>query len=156
LITILLLPTYLNLSVSVMVGLPALAFAMLSLLALTAWHQQRQPVWLTLSAIALSLSVLTKLFTGFLAPIFVVGILLDEIARASRPVRVWQVLKWPVIWAGVFSGVTVAAVLVLVGPGNLDQLIEPHLTAGQSNYFQALGGSYTLWTHLVKPGRCWC
>lgn len=150
LITILLLPTYLNLSVSVMVGLPALAFAMLSLLSLIAWHLQRQPVWLSLSAIALSLSVLTKLFTGFLAPVFVIGITLDEFAHASRPIRGWHILKMPVLWSGIFGGVTLLGVLALVGPVNLDQLIEPHLMAGQTGYFEAYGKSYTLWTHLAK------
>jgi hypothetical protein len=119
LITILLLPTYLNLSVSVMVGLPALAFAMLRCLP-DHLAPTTQLIWLTLSAIALSLSVLTKLFTGF------------------RPQSSWWGLCWTksprqpasACLAGVetacdlgwgFSGVTAAAVLVLVGPGNLDQ-----------------------------------
>ena len=62
---LILLPTYLGLSVSVMIGLPAIAFAVLSLLALTAWHQYRKYLWLILSALALCLSVFTKIFPAF-------------------------------------------------------------------------------------------
>ncbi|MEJ2302677.1 MAG: glycosyltransferase family 39 protein, partial [Anaerolineales bacterium] len=75
---ILLLPYYMTLSVSVMVGLPSLTFAMLSLLAVIAWHLHRKYIWLILSAVALAISVLIKLFTGFLAPIIIVGILLAD------------------------------------------------------------------------------
>ena len=62
---ILLLPFYTSLSVAVMVGLPSIAFAVLSLLFLEYWHQRGREGWLILSALALGLSVLTKLFTVF-------------------------------------------------------------------------------------------
>jgi len=65
-----LLPWYLMLSVAVMVGLPSLAFAMFSLLALVYWHLRRQTLFLILSGLILALSVHTKVFTGFLAPVF--------------------------------------------------------------------------------------
>ncbi len=72
------LPRYLFLSFAVMIGLPAISLAMVSLLFLAYWHYRRKWVWLVLSAIFLALSVLIKLFTGLLAPIFVAGLLLHE------------------------------------------------------------------------------
>jgi 4-amino-4-deoxy-L-arabinose transferase-like glycosyltransferase len=61
-----LLPFYNTLSVSVMQAVPVLTFAVLSLLALSAWHQRKQDRWLILSALALALSILTKLFIAYL------------------------------------------------------------------------------------------
>ena len=74
---VILVPRYLNLSVAVMIGLPSIALAAVSMLFLVMWHQRRNSVWLVLSGFALALSVLIKLFTGFVAPIFFIGILLS-------------------------------------------------------------------------------
>ncbi len=81
---IIMLPFYLQLSVSVMVGLPSLTFAVLSLLGVISWHQGRRWIWLVLSALAFSASVLIKLFTGFLIPIILVGLVLGEWTRSRN------------------------------------------------------------------------
>ena len=57
-----------------MIGVPSIALAAVSLLFVALWHQKRNNLWLVLSGFALALSVLIKLFTGLLAPIFLVGI----------------------------------------------------------------------------------
>ncbi|MGD8621486.1 MAG: glycosyltransferase family 39 protein, partial [Anaerolineales bacterium] len=76
---LLLLPYYLRLSVSIMIGLPAIAFALLSFFGIAQWHRKSSSIWLLLSAAALGLSIMTKLFTAFLAPIFFTGIVLSSL-----------------------------------------------------------------------------
>src|SRR5512138_1212849 len=67
------LPEYLRLSTSVMIGVPSIALAAISMVFVVFWHQKRNNVWLVLSGFALALSVLIKLFTGLLAPILLIG-----------------------------------------------------------------------------------
>jgi hypothetical protein len=126
---IVLLPYYMTLSVSVMVGLPSLTFAMLSLLAIIAWHLHRKYVWLILSAVALAISVLIKLFTGFLAPIIILGILMADFNRLPGKLYVHQRVLPAVFWGLVFSTLTIATTLLVVGPSNLPQLYRSHLIA---------------------------
>ena len=132
---LLLLPFYKTLSVSVMIGLPAIAFAGLSLLALTLWHQRHANVWLVLSAAALSLSILTKIFTGFLAPIFIVGILIDQKDRLGETVTWSKLLRPAIIWSLVFAAITIGLGLILVGPANIGQLLGTHLTARNAELY---------------------
>lgn len=135
-VVLFLLPKYMLLSVAVMVGLPSIAFASLSLLALGLWHTQRKTMWIILSATALGLSVLTKLFTGFLAPIFVVGLLIAEFAHGHEN-RNWRTILTPaILWGVVFTIITLSAGLALVGPSNIPQLLEPHITATHVADFQ--------------------
>jgi 4-amino-4-deoxy-L-arabinose transferase-like glycosyltransferase len=133
-ILVFLLPFYTSLSVSVMVGLPAIAFAVISLLTLVNWHRQRNSLWLILSAIALSLSVLTKLFAAFLAPIFILGLLLDEFTNPRQTSTLMR-LRPAVLWSVIFAAILLTAALVLIGPANLDQLISSHLSARLTEYY---------------------
>jgi 4-amino-4-deoxy-L-arabinose transferase-like glycosyltransferase len=135
-VVLFLLPKYMLLSAAVMVGLPSIVFATLSLLALGLWHMQRKPMWMLLSATALGLSVLTKLFTGFLAPIFVLGLLANGLYRSQKRKNWREILTPPVLWGVVFTVVTLGLGLALVGPGNIPQLLEPHITATQVADFQ--------------------
>lgn len=145
---IFLLPFYNRLSVSIMIGLPAIAFALLSLLALSYWHLRRDSIWLWLSALALSLSVSTKLFTGFLAPIFALGILLDERSRlgGSASWRAW--LRPALLWSMIFATLVFAAAMLFVGPANLSQLFTSHLEARQAQDFISLNESEPLSLHM--------
>ena len=145
---IFLLPTYMVLSVSVMVGLPAITFATLSLLTLALWHKHRNYLWIALSAIALGLSVLTKLFTGFLAPIFIVGILVGEYVRLGEKRSLRKLLGPPMVWIGVFTGITLVLGLTLVGLDNVGQLLQSHLSAQNVEVFQL--EEFTLVFHLRR------
>ena len=69
-ILLVLLPTFPLLSVAALVGQPALALACVSLLGLFYWHQRRSWIVLVLSGIVMGLSILTKVFTGLLIPVF--------------------------------------------------------------------------------------
>jgi len=135
---IILLPFYTSLSVAIMVGLPSIAFACLSLLALAAWQQYRQERWLVVSALLLGISVLIKLFTGFLAPIFALGLLLEERARLVDAHSWRRVLRPALLWSLIFGAVTAGAGLLLVGPADLSQLITTHLAARQGAAFISL------------------
>src|SRR5512139_108421 len=73
---IMMAPRYLDLSVAVMIGVPAIALAAASMVFVILWHQKKNNIWLVLSGFLLALSVLIKLFTGFLAPLFLIGITL--------------------------------------------------------------------------------
>jgi len=141
---LLMLPFYTTLSAAVMVGLPAIAIAVVSLLALVLWHQRRQRRWLALSALLLGLSVLTKLFTGLLAPIFVVGLLLGERGAASWRTRLQPAMLWCLVFGGVVGGLG----LLLVGPANLDQLITTHLSAREDPAYLSLTHAQSISWHL--------
>ena len=134
-VLIFLLPYYNALSVSIMIGLPAIAFAVLALLALSFWHQRRGRVWLFLSALGLCLSIATKLFTGFLAPLFVLGILLDEKRRVGKSAG-WRAWIGPALtWSVVFLAFMLIAAVVFVRPSNLMELFTTHLAARQTEEF---------------------
>jgi len=151
------LPFYNALSVSVMIGLPSLALAMLSLLALSAWHRLRSPrnkstVWLVLSAVMLALSVFTKAMIGYLAPIFIVGLLIDEyVAERGAQVR-WTIVKPAVVWAVVFAGSCLVMGLFMVGPQNLGQLVSPHLATESAVFRDEIPDKFTV-GYQLKDAR---
>jgi hypothetical protein len=124
-----LLPLYLELSVSIMIGLPSISLAMVSIVCQAAWHEQRRSTWLVLSSGLLALSVLTKAFTVILFPIWVIGIalaILGRSASAGRPLRSCTPLF---AWVLVFGSACALALFFMVGLGNLDQLFQVHLAA---------------------------
>jgi hypothetical protein len=130
-ILIMLLPSYMRLSVSVMVGLPSLAFAMASLWGAAAWYQERRYAWVVFSALAMGVSVFIKLFTGFLAPILVLALLAIAFFRPRSQElgeRSYRQMALPaVLWTGIFGAFSALVLLVLVGPGNIGQLLGAHL-----------------------------
>ena len=136
-ITLILLPNYLVLSVSIMIGLPAIAFALLSFYALSLWHKYGENKWLILSAIAFGLSIMTKAFTAILGPIFLLGILLSG-WKDYRQHRDWLKACMPsVAWLAIFSLTVGSILLIVVKPANVFQLIQVHLLAGDSVLFRA-------------------
>ena len=143
-----LLPRFTDLSVSVMVGLPAIAFAMFSLWALLQWHRKHNYMWLMLSASVMALSVLTKIFTGFLAPVFMIGILLDEYNR-SRQIKKWRQYMRPVLtWGLVFTLLLVVPAVILIKPENFFQVFQDHLTASALEKYRNDPG-YHLGTQIL-------
>lgn len=139
-------PRYLELSVSVMIGVPAIALAAVSMLFVALWHQKRHNIWLTLSGFALALSVLIKLFTGFLAPIFLVGITLSVYLNGERNGLSLKILKPALIWGFCFGGLGLILGLILVGPQNVWSIIFPPLSAPTQNVFQS--ERFAINTHL--------
>ena len=150
---IILLPYYVTLSVSVMIGLPAVALAVVSLAALGLWHRRRWRAWLVLSAAVLALSVLIKIITAFLAPLFIIGLLCAEIFQSAQPAG-WRSRfagrSWftpALLWGLVFVSVAGLLGLLMVGPANLSQLLDTHLLAEQIGGASYPGAQSIYW-HL--------
>ena len=131
----LLLPYYLMLSVATMVGLPAIALAMFSMFALIKWHKVRKAYWLIFSGVALGLSVLTKVFTGFLAPIFMGGLLIAEFTGRQGKTAWWKLFIPAGLWFAAFSIFSLTLGLLLIGPENIPQLLENHLLGREVDVF---------------------
>jgi len=134
---IILLPHFSNLSISVMVGLPALALAMLSFSAIAFWSQKRKTFWLVVSAFFLGLSVFVKLNTFFLAPIAVIGILSSELFRNEAGSWSKKMMP-PALWALTFTIVTAVFIILFVGTDNLFQLTQSHLEARHISSFKKI------------------
>ena len=136
-LTLILLPYYLVLSVSIMIGLPAIAFALLSFYSLSLWHKYGDGKWLVLSAIAFGLSIMAKAFTAILGPIFLSGIVLSGL-KDYRQHRDWlKACKPSAVWLAVFSVTIGSILLIVVKPANVFQLIQVHLLAGDSVLLRA-------------------
>lgn len=147
-------PHYVRLSISAMIGLPSIALAVLSLTALSEWHHKGQRRWLIISGALLGVSVMTKLFTGFLAPVFMAGILMaswDE--GGTRRFRAGA------IWAISFVSMALILFFTLVGWDNLGQLVESHVKASgvesyQAHTFVGVLGHYALNTATLLIVAC--
>jgi len=134
--TFLLLPFFPRLSVSMMIGLPAISLAFASFYALARWHEGHRLPWLLISALLLGLSILTKGFTFILAPIWFLGIILSVRGREAREKPGAKAWTGPALWLGLLVLIGVTAAVGLVGVGNLDQLVDVHLQAGQTEAFE--------------------
>lgn len=129
-------PRYLELSISVMIGVPSIALAGVSILLVTLWHQKRNNLWLVLSGFGLALSVLIKLFSGFLAPVFLIGITSSMYFDNRKNGLSWKMLNPALIWGTSFAGLGILLGLILVGPQNLGLIIFPHIEASLIAEFQ--------------------
>ena len=150
---IVLLPYFIPLSTAVMFGLPAIALAVLSLAALVFWHRTHKRWLLVLSALILSLSVFTKLFTGFLAPIFALGILMSDWRQEGR-VAAWRSL---LLWSVAFGLLCLVIIVFLIGPANLGELVFVHLEARETLEINTsitgwLGESWPLFIVVIAGG----
>ena len=137
LILIILLPYYTRLSVSLMIGLPAIAFAMCALSALQLWHRKGSSVWLIISAVLLVSSLFVKLFTIILVPIFLLGIYLDEWHKPNQ--KEWIIIPRSLVtW--VITTILTGAVLglLVIGPRALVELVDFYLRAASiDSYLEA-------------------
>lgn len=130
-----LVPYFPLLSAAVMVGQPSLAMACVSLLFLAYWHLRHQRLFLVLSALAFSLSLLSKLFTASLAPIFVIGLVAAEYAAGKKSQSLFQLLAPAMLWSVVFIAFTSIAGILLTGTQNISELFQPHLAASQASVY---------------------
>ena len=118
---------FLILSISVMIGLPSLALAMLSLYCATAYSYSGRKTELFLSAILMAFSLLTKFFTVFMLPLILLEIILrkDRDKKASA-----RVLLPGIFW---LSDVTLAYSLIIIAYFYPElclftgQLFKPHI-----------------------------
>jgi hypothetical protein len=147
-VALLTLPFYTTLSVSIMIGLPSIAFAMLSFVSLDRWHQNGGAIWLVASGVFLSLSVFTKIWTVILGPIFLVGILLHIWRRRGRASGFVDQIRPLIWWAVGILPVALIVVFFMIGPANILPLINVHLAAGASPEMQAIAETRSISSFL--------
>lgn len=138
-ILIALSPIYVEPSVLAMGGLPAVCLALLSLNLLIYWHRGRGKLWLSLSALALSLSVLTKAFTAFLFPVFVVGILTVQILEGRKDLRSPAFWLPAILWSSVFAVAVLLLAFALVGSKHFNMLVSMHEIARNMKFYEEIG-----------------
>ncbi len=130
---VVLLPFFPSLSASALVGQPALAMAVVSLLALACWHRSSSRFYLILSAAALGTSLLFKLFTIFLVPIFAAGLLAGEFFPTGVQRDLLSRLRPVLLWSLTLVMFMLALGLTMTGSDGIVQLIQPHVAASQAD-----------------------
>jgi len=148
---IIITPRYLDLSMSVLIGLPSISLAVLSLFLVLLWHQDKKTVWLVLSGIALALSVLIKLFTGYVAPILLIGITITTYLDEREHGFSWKTLRPALIWGICFAVTGMLLGLILVGFKNVEAIIIPHVTASSAEEFQSEGNALNVFLQPAIP-----
>jgi hypothetical protein len=147
-IAIFTLPYYAQLSVSVMIGLPSIAFALLSFVGLVRWHQDKKEYLLVFSSLLLALSIMTKLWTVILVPIFLAGIFIDRSGLFQDKFN-YRVSVRPIfIWSSVLFLVAGTVILFMIRPINIPQLISVHLAAGETEMIQTRATEFSMYTYL--------
>jgi hypothetical protein len=142
------LPVYKTLSVSIMIGLPSIAIAMMAFMGLIRWHEDARYPWLIVSAILLALSVMTKLWTGILAPIFLLGIFFSKARVFQERNALGESVRPLFVWGGCFLIVLALIVIFLVGPLYAPQLVNVHLAASETEKMQAVGEGNSMLSYL--------
>jgi hypothetical protein len=120
-------PYYMRLSVSLMIGLPAIALALLALWALDRWHHRPKTIWLIVAGVSLSLSIMTKAFTIILGPIFFAGIGISCWRKFRRSGQSKDLFLPPAVWLAAFLAVTIIIAWLCIGLDNIGDLITVHL-----------------------------
>ena len=120
LLVLITLPGYAKLSISAMVGLPAISLAVAALAAQLSWHRSGAKRWLIVSGALLAFSAMTKLFTFFLVPVFLVG----AVAGGIHGIRHRSVVVS--YWLAGFLGVAGLMAVFWLAPEASSQLIAPH------------------------------
>ncbi len=149
LVLVVLLPFFPQLSTLTLIGLPAISLAVLSLAAIVLWHKNQAWFWLAVSAVLCSLSILIKLFTGVLAPIILVGLVLEGLASTRKAAKGLKLWLPALVWGAIFGLLSLGLTLLMVGPGNLQQLLAPHLSSQNMQAFQANIPSFSIESYLI-------
>jgi hypothetical protein len=139
---------YVQWSISVMIGLPAVALAMLSMYLLLLSQRSGRSCLMVASGILLGLSVQTKLFTAVLVPV-TVGYLCFWNEGGKRPAPAFgQRLRECGLWLSVM-GVAFIVTGVLGGTFDPQRLIMPHLSARARTAFRSLDDNLAYVTQVL-------
>jgi hypothetical protein len=140
---------YLRLSVSVMLAVPSLMFAMLSVYAVLRYRlaAPHQPYWPALSGVCLALAVGVKMWTGMLVPVLALAVLLAVrgSGQGEAAPRAWRrPLAW---WTVGFASSVLLLLLVTVPLHEIGQLLSPHLDVRGTRDFHA--HTMGFWRHFL-------
>jgi 4-amino-4-deoxy-L-arabinose transferase-like glycosyltransferase len=134
--------SYLKLSVSVMIGLPSLALAVLSLYCITAYQQKNNRWLIILSGCLFALSLQIKLFTIILIPLLILLLFGFRIQREQNE-KIIRAIIDSLIW--LFSlGLTYFITGILLNSFNYEQLLEAHVGGNIEEEFTSNGLKFML------------
>jgi PelA/Pel-15E family pectate lyase len=131
--------TFLALSVSVLIGLPAIALTMLALDILTSGSGRSVRAHVVAGGIVFAFAVLTKLFVLLVFPAMIVATWVSANRSAEGGLKARVALESVALFIGSAVVVAVAAVLA-VGTSNVDQLVAPHMMAQDVAGYAKRGG----------------
>lgn len=147
-IAIVTLPFYTSLSVSVMIGLPSITFALLSFVGLALWHQNNSVFWLIISALFLAISVMTKIWTVILVPIFIAGIFIKKGGFFQGKLSLRDSIRPLLAWSLGFILVVGLISLFLIRPIYIPHLVSAHLAAGETDIIQSIAEGNRMTSYL--------
>ena len=136
---------FMRLSVSAMVGLPAIALALLCVWALLRWAMSGRLGWLLAAGALMGLSLMTKLFTGFLLPVFGLWVLMAAWQQRHRNAPAWKVLVPPALWSLAVIAVAGTIALLSVGPASFCHLYDAHVQVPRPEHPLKSGLHGVLW-----------
>ncbi|MCP4164789.1 MAG: hypothetical protein GY759_02710 [Chloroflexi bacterium] len=119
---------YIRLSSSILIGLPAIAFAMVSIYLVILASSRKSTTLLALSGLLMVLSLQTKLYTLILFPaligyFFAVPLLENRAMQGMK-----RGLRVSVLWLGITTAGFIALSLIF-GSIDINQIIVPHFSA---------------------------
>ena len=122
---------FLQLSVSVMIGLPAIALALLSLFLINHYLQGGHWAYLCIAGATFALSLQTKLFTAFLLPLFLLPIFLPQLQFPSHQTRKLTFRQqWQAVLITLLSLAVVLFLTWLLLPSpSLEQIVGAHFNS---------------------------
>jgi pectate lyase len=118
---------FMRLSSSLLIGIPAIACACLSISALSRWCRRQHVGWAATAGALLGISLSIKLFTAFLIPIVAVWLVIQGKGSAIGYRR--PLLAWSLALVGVIGGVLLSIGELVPA---LDQLVGTHMNARAS------------------------
>lgn len=116
---------FIRLSFSVMIGIPSLSLAMLSIYFLNLYKKQSRQPFLILSGGLLALSLQTKLFTAFLIPLMLFSLALTNVTIFQKK-QLKTILQPFLLWLGSLGVVFLLIGLCFQQFTHLDQIFESH------------------------------
>lgn len=125
---------FMRLSGSVMIGLPALALAMLSIYLLLLSQLRQSRFGIVASGCVLALSLQTKLFSIFLIPILLIVLLDIQFKPQTIRARIRSTLPNAILWL-VAVGVTYVTVGLLAHSIDPEQLLLAHFSDRREQVF---------------------
>ena len=138
-------PLFIQLSVSVMVGLPALALALAAMAVLPA-DGRLHPARLVLAGVLMALSMQTKFFTVLLVPSMLAMLWRASPGRDSCRAAVWFLSSLALI---------TSLLLAWAGKAFVEQLLHPHFSATLRDAFSLPENARTIWQVLRRQPLLW-
>ena len=140
---------FLQLSVSVMMGIPSLSLAMLSIYTLTLYKKKRHNILLLLSAILISISLQIKAFTIFLIPINIMYLSDFRINKTKLYNQNKKALYSIALWT-IFTLVIYLLIGLLFNSLNYEQIVQAHIQKGVKLGFQDYNNFNVIYKMIKK------